>query len=82
MTKKNKRGGITLPDGKACNLAAVAQRLWDFYRAIHIVGWVRMENPETGPHTDAQAGLAKMLRQFLGGRVIFSVRAARTNGQV
>ena len=41
-----------------------------------------MENPETGPYTYAQVVLTKMQRQFHGGRIIFSMNAARTNGQV
>ena len=41
-----------------------------------------MENPETGPYTYARVVLTRMQRQFHGGRIIFSMNAARTNGQV
>lgn len=82
LTKKNEKGGIALPDGKACNLATVTKRIQDLWGETHTVGWVRMENPETGPYTYAQVVLTKMQRQFHGGRIIFSMNAARTNGQV
>lgn len=53
LTKKNKKGGTALPDGKACNLATGTRRVQDVERETHSVVWVRTENPETGPHTCA-----------------------------
>ena len=48
MTKKNKRGGITLPDSKACNLATVTKRVWIWKRERHVVQWFRIKNSEIG----------------------------------